>query len=327
MTRAIPHIDLAAADAPRDIDRACREIGFLVIGNHGVPAPVIEAAFAAARSFFRLSDEEKLRSAAPDRRIRGYLPPGQQALARSRGDESPPDLLERFRMGRFDVPDDAYHRDRASSWFVPNLWPAEPRHFAGALQAYFASMEALAGRLMRLFALALGLPPGFFDDKIDRHISNMYINYYPAQPNPPQPGQLRAGAHTDYGSLTILAPSEAFEAGRGLQATSGLQVRAPSGEWHDVAPPPGTFVVNIGDLMAQWTNDRWVSTLHRVVNPPRAAARADRMSLVFFHQPNDDALIECLPSCCADNAPKYAPVTSGEHQARKLRRTFEKPAA
>lgn len=324
MTRAIPRIDLAAADVPRAIDRACREIGFLIIGNHGVPAPVIEAAFAAARAFFRQPDEEKLRSAAPDRRIRGYLPPGQQALARSRGDESPPDLLERFRMGRFEVPDDAYHRARASSWFVPNLWPAQPPEFAGALQAYFAAMEALAGRLMRLFALALELPPGFFNDKIDRHISNLYINYYPAQPHAPQPGQLRAGAHTDYGSLTILAPTDAFTAAPALQATSGLQVRGPAGEWRDVAPPPGTFVVNIGDLMAQWTNDRWVSTLHRVVNPPRAAAQADRMSLVFFHQPNDDALIECLPSCCADTAPKYAPVTSGEHQARKLRRTFEK---
>ena len=229
-------------------------------------------------------------------------------------------------MGRFDVSDDAYHRARASSWFVPNIWPTQPPGFADALQAYFVTMETLACRLMRLFALALDLPPGFFDDKIDRHISNMYINYYPAQANPPEPGQLRAGAHTDYGSLTILAPTDAFEAVPGL-ATSGLQVRDHAGAWHDVAPPPGTFVVNIGDLMAQWTNDRWVSTLHRVVNPPRAAAQTDRMSLVFFHQPNDDALIECLPSCCIDTAPKYAPVTSGEHQARKLRRTFETAAA
>lgn len=314
MTRAVPVIDLAGSDVRRAIDRACRDIGFLIIGNHGVPQALIDAVFAAGREFFRLPAEEKLRSRAPDGRIRGYLAPGQQALARSRGDDSPPDLLERFRMGRFDVPGDAYHRARASTWFVPNVWPAQPPGFAHALQTYFTAMEALAARLMRLFALALDLPPGFFDDKIDRHISNMYINYYPAQHAPPQPGQLRAGAHTDYGSLTILAPTD---------APAGLQVRDQAGRWHDVAPPPGTFVVNLGDLMAQWTNDRWVSTMHRVVNPPRAAAQTDRMSVVFFHQPNDDTLIECLPSCCVDSAPKYAAVTSGEHQASKLRRTFE----
>jgi isopenicillin N synthase-like dioxygenase len=317
VTRAVPVIDLAGSDVPRAIDAACREIGFLIIGNHGVPDSIVESTFAAARAFFRQPAEEKLRCMAADGRIRGYLAPGKQALARSRGDQSPPDLLERFRMGRFDVPDDAYHRARAATWFVPNIWPAQPAGFADSLKTYFSAMEALADRLMRLFAPALELPPAFFDDKIDRHISNMYINYYPAQPVPPEPGQLRAGAHTDYGSLTILASTAAL----------GLQVRDGAGNWHDVAPPPGTFVVNLGDLMAQWTNDRWVSTMHRVVNPPRAAAETDRMSLVFFHQPNDDALIECLPSCCANAPPKYAPVTSGEHQALKLRRTFETPAA
>ena len=314
--RAVPIIDLSGDEAQvaRAIDRACREIGFLIIGNHGVPSAVIDDALAAGRAFFRQPAEEKLRWRAPDGRIRGYLPPGGQALARSRGDESPPDLLERFRMGRFDVPDDAYHRVRAATWFVPNIWPTTPPGFAEALKTYFTAMEALAGRLMQLFALALELPAGFFDDKIDRAVSNMYINYYPAQRTPPQPGQLRAGAHTDYGSLTILAPTE---------APAGLQVRDRAGAWHDVAPPPGAFVINLGDLMAQWTNDRWVSTMHRVVNPPREAAESDRMSLVFFHQPNDDAVIECLPSCCVDSPPKYAPVTSGEHQASKLRRTFE----
>jgi isopenicillin N synthase-like dioxygenase len=318
MTRAVPVIDLTGNDVPHAIDRACREIGFLIIGNHGVPQATLDAVFGAGREFFRLPAEEKLRSSAPDGRIRGYLPPGKQALARSRGDKSPPDLLERFRMGRFGVPDDAYHRSRAATWFVPNIWPAQRPGFAEALKTYFTAMEALAGRLMQLFALALDLPPGFFDDKIDRHISNMYINYYPAQITPPEPGQLRAGAHTDYGSLTILAPTE---------APAGLQVQDKSGAWHDVAPPPGAFVVNLGDLMAQWTNDRWVSTMHRVVNPPRAAAATDRMAIVFFHQPNDDALIECLPSCCVDAAPKYAAVTSGEHQASKLRRTFEATVA
>ena len=131
-------------------------------------------------------------------------------------------------------------------------------------------------------------------------------------------GQLRAGAHTDYGSLTIVAPTPA--AGR-------LQVKTCNGVWAEIEPGPGEFVVNIGDLMAQWTNNRWVSTLHRVGNPaPAEACNSRRLSLVFFHQPNDDAMIECIPTCLASGAtPSFAPVTSGEHLRMKINRTFAAP--
>src|SRR5690606_27722544 len=138
-----------------------------------------------------------------------------------------------------------------------------------------------------------------------REMSSLVVNHYPALTRPPLPGQMRASAHTDYGTLTIVAPSG---------ATYGLQVMV-RGRWEDVAVTPDAFVVNIGDLMAQWTNDRWVSTLHRVVNPPQpVATQSRRLSLVYFHQPNDDAVVEPIATCVdADHPPRYAPVTAGEH--------------
>ena len=127
---------------------------------------------------------------------------------------------------------------------------------------------------------------------------------------PREPGQLRAGEHTDYGTITILRPEN---------VPGGLQVLDRSGAWLDVRTVPGSYVINIGDAMQYWTNDRWISTLHRVVNPPRdLAGSTRRQSIVFFHTPNDDALIECLPTCHdAANPPRYAPVAAGEHLRRK----------
>jgi isopenicillin N synthase-like dioxygenase len=126
----------------------------------------------------------------------------------------------------------------------------------------------------------------------------------------PEPGQLRAGAHTDYGTLTVLLPEN---------KPGGLQVRGADGSWRDIHAMPGSFVVNLGDLMAYWTNDRWCSTLHRVVNPPpEAHGISARLSLAFFHQPNHDARIECLPSCVdAAHPAKYPATTSGAHLLSK----------
>jgi isopenicillin N synthase-like dioxygenase len=164
---------------------------------------------------------------------------------------------------------------------------------------------------MRIFAAGLGMDQHYFDGKIDRHITNFSVLHYPEQAKEPLPGQLRAGAHTDYGSLTILKPDN---------APGGLQVLNKDGQWIDVPTLPGTFVVNLGDLMAEWTNNRWVSTLHRVVNPPRDKALGSRrLSMAFFHQPNYDAAIECLPTCCdAARPPLYGRTTSGEHVWMKI---------
>jgi isopenicillin N synthase-like dioxygenase len=163
--------------------------------------------------------------------------------------------------------------------------------------------------LLHLFALALDIREDFFDDKVDRPNAVLrLINYPPV--GEAQPGQMGAGEHTDYGTLTILWSPE----------SRGLQVRTRSGEWLDVEASPESFIINIGDLMSNWTNDRWISTLHRVT--PRVNA-GRRQSIAFFHNPNPDALIECLPGCCDDAHPaRYAPILAGEHLRMKVERAL-----
>lgn len=316
----LPVIDLsspATTELARTLDRACRDIGFIVVKGHRVPPSVLEAAFEAGFSFFDAAQAVKESAIPPDRRVRGYTPLRGQQLAASLRRHTPPDLFERFRMGPFGFPDDAYHAARATGWFAGNIWPAGMPAFRTALEDYYSAMEQLAEDLMQLFALALDLPAHYFARFIGRHISSLCLNHYPPLDREPEAGQLRAGEHTDYGSLTIVAPSD---------APGRLQVLTRDEGWVEVDPPPGHFVVNIGDLMAQWTNDRWVSTLHRVGLPPdRAALRARRLSLVFFHQPDDDALIRCIPTClAAGETPRHPPVTSGDHLRLKIDRHFQK---
>jgi len=298
----------------RAVDRACTDIGFFTIAGHGVPPALVDRMLETSRAFFDLPAAEKQRVARPrPEQSRGYIAVGAENLSYSRGDASTTDLKEFFAIGPVDVPDEAYYRrPEAYPSFAPNLWPERPEELRGVWTEYYRTIEKLAARLMRLFALALGLHEEFFHDKTDRHISGIRANHYPEQVEPPAPGQIRAGAHTDYGAVTILLPEN----------VPGLQVLNRQGAWIDVVAPPGTFVCNIGDLMQHWTNDRWVSTLHRVVNPPRAAAAGNRrLSIPFFHQPNHDALIECLPTCCGpDNPPRYEPVTSGQHRLTKFLR-------
>jgi len=292
------------------VDEACRNLGFLAISGHDIDPDLIESMLAISREYFARPVDEKMRQKMPPDRYRGYTPLGAEILAASLDEVTPPDLKESFSIGPTDVPNDGYHTvPAAGTFFAPNMWPEEPASLREVWTAYYAAMEGLATDLMRIFALALGLPEDFFDNKVDKHITNFSVIHYPDQATPPQPGQLRAGAHTDYGSLTILYQEA---------ADGGLQVNTPDGSWRDVPAIPGTMVVNLGDLMAEWTNDRWRSTLHRVVNPPNAAG-CDRLSMPFFHQPNYDAVIECIPSCCStDNPPRYGTTTSGAHVKAKI---------
>ncbi len=318
----VPAIDLgpflagapgAAAATGRAVDRACRETGFLGIVGHGVAPALIADTRRQANLFFDLAVAEKARIArAAPAFNRGWGAVGEESLARTLGAAAPPDYKEYLSIGPVDTGDDPYfHRPEAFPHFAANRWPDRPPGLRAAFTDYFRAMERLAADLMRLFAAALDLPPAFFADKIDRQCGSLRVINYPAQEAGPDEGQLRAGAHTDYGSLTILHAED---------RPGGLQVRRGDGTWIDVRPSADSFVVNIGDLMAMWTNDRWVSTLHRVANPVRAdAGRSRRLSLVFFHQPNYDALIECLPSCLAPGQhPRHAPITSGAHRLLKL---------
>lgn len=294
----------------RQVSEACRSIGFLVVTHHGISPELIRTVSEQSRRFFELPLADKRRVDRPrDDAVRGYSAVGEEGLSYSLEEASPGDLKESFSIGPFDAPDDEYHRGKAAGpHFEPNVWPDLPG-FRPAWEAYFAAMSDLSRSLMRIFAMALELPGTFFDDKIDKHISMFRVLSYPPQSEAPLPNQLRAGAHSDYGSLTIVLPDD-----------KGLQVFNKAGQWVDVPQVVGGLVVNIADLMMQWTNDQWVSTLHRVVNPPPDPAHNKRrQSLVFFHQPNYDAIVECLPSCLAPGEPpKYAPISSGDHLMSKF---------
>ncbi|MGK5628131.1 isopenicillin N synthase family dioxygenase [Streptomyces sp. URMC 123] len=326
----VPVIDLSsalsgsAADRQRVADAigsACENSGFLVVVGHGVPQRSIADMYHATRTFFALpqAEKEKLRSDAQDPLMRGFGRKGSLAASNAdasiRQERSKPDLSETFTYNRLGdaeqgtLPDGVDDRLR-----LPNKWPELPG-FADTYREYCGRMEGLALEIMRLFALALELPEDWFDRKVDRHMTNLTTNYYPAQPTAPEPGRLRKGMHSDWGSLTILYQDD---------SPGGLQVQGRQGDWLDVPVIPGSFVINIGDLMAIWTNDKWVSTVHRVVNPPREAAHRERYSMPFFHQPNFDTLIECIPTCTGPgNPPKHQSVLSGEYIMEKFRRAYD----
>jgi isopenicillin N synthase-like dioxygenase len=262
--------------------------------------------------------KEKVRAPYPGYPY-GYLGSGAEALAKSKGADTPPDLKESFNGGPLSVPQGLTDPQALAFCYAETIGPESPDGFVDAWKAYYASMEDLAARIMRVFAVALDLPEDHFQPMIDRPISALRALNYPETDTPPLAGQLRAGAHTDYGSLTILLPQP---------GSGGLQIFTPEGDWREVPPVEGAFVINIGDLMALWTNDRWVSTLHRVVNPDVGAARsARRQSLAFFHQPNWFQEIACIETCLEQGeAPRYQPVQSGPYLMGKFNATV-KPAA
>lgn len=296
------------------IGQACRDIGFLVVSGHGVSADLVNKTYDVSKAFFELPLREKADSDRPSPdQVRGYSAVGGEGLAYSLDEPTPPDLKESLSIGPTDIPaDDPYYTSaEAGPHFAPNVWPKKPVELKEIWTQYFAAVDGLATDLMRLFALSLDLDEHYFDKTIDKNISMMRVLRYPKQTAAPLPGQLRAGAHSDYGSMTIL---------RKETSDKGLEVMNKAGEWVGVPVIEGTFIVNIGDLMQQWTNDLWTSTMHRVVNPPlESEENTDRLSIVFFHQPNYDAIVECLPSCLAPGEKaKYAPVSSGDHLLSKF---------
>jgi isopenicillin N synthase-like dioxygenase len=325
MSISIPVIDLAPAltgsggakrEVAAQIDRTCREIGFFTVRGHGVPLATIRTLREEADAFFALPLEQKLRAAPVDPATpRGYRALGFEALSRGNAVATPFDLKEFYHIGRERWPDEPYYtQGDGPRYFIPNLWPDYPPGLGAAAEHYYAAMEKLGERLMALTALAQNLPENFFADKIDKHITAIRLNYYPEQDEPPKPGQLRAGEHTDYGLLTIL---------NGENTAGGLQVKTRGGSWIDVTTDSDTFVVNIGDLLMRWTNDRWVSNVHRVANPGDGGRRSKRLSIAFFHHPNYDALVECI---APPGTAKYPPVLSGRYRDDKYMQTRVKSA-
>ena len=309
--QAVDAIDLAGADTAegrrvlaREIDEACRTTGFLRLRHPGLPAGLTERMHAVTRAYFARPPAEKGGHVyVPPHGNRGYAPMGGEALASTYGEEAAlPDLFEAFTIGPVERPEDVYHQGPdAGRFFEPNLFPPAPAEFEAVWSEFYRACERLADDLMSLFALALELPEDFFRPLIDRHISAMRALHYPALAAPPPDGQYRIGPHSDFGSLTILLSD----------GTPGLQV-VRDGRWQDVVLAPGELLVNIGDLMADWTGGRWTSTLHRVL--PSAYER-DRLTVTFFHHPNYDAVVTPLrPGAAVEQRS----VTAGQYLADKL---------
>ncbi|MCU1400355.1 MAG: hypothetical protein JWN62_3464 [Acidimicrobiales bacterium] len=316
----VPVIDLAPwrtgnADAREGVasavDDACRTSGFFQIVGHGFPPAVIDHALAQIDEFFHLPLAEKMMiRPGSDAINRGFLPLGSEALSYTVGVDAPADLPEVFVVGPDELPADARHHADPFNVFTPNLWPPKPGGLRPAMLAYFDAVVALAKTMVDIYAVALGLEPTFFRGHVDHSTETLRVNYYErlAPEEPIADGQQRLGAHTDYGITTVLYADR----------VPGLQLLDHDGVWHDVLAEPGAFIVNLGDLLAQWTNDRWRSTVHRVVATGGQGTR--RRSIAFFFDGNYDSVIECLPTCCDEDHPaRYAPTTAGAHLVEKLR--------
>jgi isopenicillin N synthase-like dioxygenase len=317
---AIPVIDIApffggAEAARREVaeamDRACCETGFFAITGHGVDEDLMARTRAMAEAFFAQPAEEKLRVERPPQKVsRGYNRFMDRSLSYSLGMEAPPDLQEAFAFGPDEYSSaDWKPGDPRSAMLAPNRWPERPEGFRETMVAYDEAMRALGERMLDIIAVALDVDRAYFADKFDHQSSVARLVRYPKQSAAPVEGQLRAGVHTDYGMITFL---------RGDRVPGGTEVRLRNGDWITVETPPGGFVCNIGDALSRWTNDRWVSTLHRVGNPPTLADSVDRISLVYFHSPNHDALIECIPACAGAGGAQYEPITFADHYLGKV---------
>ncbi len=316
----VPVIDISPIESEEgarrvaaEIGRACETVGFLVIEGHGITADATVSMRDQCRAFFDQPLEDKLRwRVAAGGGYVGYSPLEAESLSNTIDEGPAADLKESFTCSPVHATEDPYYTSaEGQGFFEPTPWPDTPTGFRSVWEEHYRRMSDLAATLMSLFALALGLDRDHFASSIDRHITAMRVINYPPLGQTPPAGQFRAGPHTDYGSLTIVSTDD---------APGGLEIQTADGTWQPVPIVPGALIVNLGDLMAQWTNDRWVSTMHRVVPPPEGTGdEAQRLSIVFFHQPNYDALIEPITTCIAeDDPPKYVPTTSGQHLIDKV---------
>jgi isopenicillin N synthase-like dioxygenase len=314
MASLVPVIDLAGwtggdagqrAAVARQVDEALRTSGFLLVTGHGITAAERAAARAVAHEFFALPPAVKARYAAAVGG-RGWIPPGAEANGYAEGTPTPPDLKESFSLAAERPTGNA---EIDARWFRPNVWPAELPRMQRVIGGYISRVHALADELMALCGAALGLGPGFFAPYLDHPTYGVNLNWYPpADPAaPPAPGQYRIGPHTDFGTVTVLDR----EPGLG-----GLQIFTLDGEWADAPYDPEALTVNIGDLLARWTGNRWRSTRHRVLPPHPDAPDEDLLSLIFFYECNHDAVVESLPPPVGRVS--FPPVIAREYLREKL---------
>ena len=300
--KEIPIIDLSLLvsenrdnEAVEEIGKACREVGFLYVKNHGIPKKLINDILAAGREFFErplVQKEEVLL----DTRIRGYLPLGYrsyegESIAATSNQEG-------FWMGP-DRPLKSYNRLDG-----PNLWPENSRLLKRLMEAYYKAATELASVLQKAFALALGLPERFFSELFVDQSSLLKINHYPPQDNPTTVSNIGVVPHSDEGGFTILWQDE----------NGGLEVESKGGEWVVAPPIEGTFVINLGDTMQIWTNGEFSSTPHRVIN----RSGADRYSIPFFASPRWNVPVKPLLGSRRVNEPleEFFEIYQSRHHRR-----------
>ncbi|WPB56188.1 isopenicillin N synthase family dioxygenase [Xylophilus sp. GOD-11R] len=316
MSTSIPVIDLTGARLPggpraAEVAHALREAGtrsgFFYVRGHGVPQAMVQAQFALAQRFFDLPLEAK--QAIDLRRVpnmRGYESLGAQTLDAT----ARPDLKESFYCG-LEYADDHPYVLRGHHSYGRNQWPADLPDMPGQCYAYIAAMQTLAQRLMQLMALSLDLPEDFFDHTHDNPMGTLRLLRYPPHPDNADERTFGAGAHTDWGAITILAQD----------AHGGLEVQMPEGDWVPATPVEGCFVVNLGDMIPRWTNGRYHSNPHRVRNV--RSGGAPRHSIPYFYNPDYEARVEPVATCVpAGTAPLYEPCTVGEHLRQMYARTY-----
>ena len=287
------------------IGEACRGIGFFYIKGHALSADDIATLFATSHDFFaQPEDAKKQVEISSTTGNRGYVPMRGEALDPTK----PADLKEAFNIGLELAADDP--EIKAGARFrALNLWP-EQAGFRQAMLDYFDTALDIGRRLHIAFATDLGLSADHFEGKLDRPLATLRLLHYPPQPGAVEDGQMGAGAHTDYGCVTLLLTDE----------VGGLEVRTRSGDWIKAPYIPGAFVCNIGDCLMRWTNDTYISTPHRVVSP----AGRERYSIAFFLDPNPDAIVECLPTCTdTGNPPRYAPIRGDDYLESRLNPTYQ----
>jgi isopenicillin N synthase-like dioxygenase len=313
-TLEVPVIDLGGARhaagrarVAAAIDEALHTVGFMAVTGHGVDPALQARMFAAMGEFFAQPVATKLLATSPT--SRGYARLGATAQSLAHEDDALADLAETFNAGPDPVPDTEYHR-RAAALFPANVWPAAPADLRDVWVRYLAAMQDLTDRIMGLMAVALGLDERFFAPLIDRPTHSITVNHYPPLESEPEDGRFRAGAHTDYGTITLLA----------TDGVPGLQLQDGAGEWCHVDPVAGAFHVNTGDMLSYWSGGHWKSTWHRVMPPPGGPPYPGRTSIAYFHSPIADTVVSPLPGLRGGE--DVAPVIAGEYLLAKINRYY-----
>lgn len=309
----VPLIDLgplrdgsAPMQVAQALHQASRDIGFLYVTNHGIDLDFLEQARSLALQFFRQPLDDKLRVAISPQH-RGFLRIGAARME----DDARPDLKESFVWGMEDANGQA-PRDHALRG--DNRWPADMPALRTAALRYLADAERVARVLLEGFALGLGLERTFFLRTSSQPMSRAAFVYYPPQDAQTGAGQYGVAPHTDFGVLTVLCQD----------SVGGLQVQHADGTWFEAPPIPGSLVINVGDLLARWTNGVYRSTPHRVVN----TSGRERLSLVLAFDPDPQTLVDAR-EVFTTQTPREAPVTCGDYLQWRFGKAFDyrKPAA